>query len=58
MADPKLASLLTLTAADRKWMDEIVSTVDSSWNTSDPSRPAGMSFVGSDDFIRAKFEVG
>ena len=48
---------ITLTAADRKWMDEIVTTVDNSWNAQDPSRPAGMNFVGSDDFIRAKFEV-
>ncbi|KAL8278586.1 hypothetical protein RQP46_009078 [Phenoliferia psychrophenolica] len=54
--NPKLVPFITLTAADRKWMDEIVTTVDNSWNASDPSRPAGMNFVGSDDFIRAKFE--
>ncbi|ORY89037.1 transport protein Avl9-domain-containing protein [Leucosporidium creatinivorum] len=54
--DPKLQSLLALTAADRKWMEEIVATVDAGWNAEDPSRPKGMSFVGSEDFLRAKFE--
>lgn len=37
-------------------MDEIVTLVDQSWNAADPSRPLGQGFVGSDDFIRAKFE--
>ncbi|GAA6005131.1 Avl9p [Rhodotorula paludigena] len=54
--NPKLTPLITLTAADRKWMDELVTLVDSSWNSSDPSRPVDQGFVGSDDFIRAKFE--
>ncbi|GAA5867817.1 hypothetical protein JCM3774_005866 [Rhodotorula dairenensis] len=54
--NPKLTALVTLTAADRKWMDEIVTLVDQSWNAADPSRPLGQGFVGSDDFIRAKFE--
>lgn len=35
-------------------MDEIVKTVDETWNPSDPSRPINMSFRGSDDFLRAK----
>lgn len=38
-------------------MDEIVSTVDNSYNAEDPSRPAAMGFIGSEDFLRAKFEV-
>ncbi|BGP26584.1 late secretory pathway protein AVL9 family protein [Rhodotorula toruloides] len=54
--NPKLTPLITLTAADRKWMDEIVTLVDQSWNGADPSRPTSQGFVGSDDFIRAKFE--
>ncbi|GAA5891353.1 hypothetical protein JCM8208_002596 [Rhodotorula glutinis] len=54
--NPKLTSLITLTAADRKWMDELVTTVDASWNAADPTRPLGQGFVGSDDFLRAKFE--
>jgi len=54
--NPKLTALITLTAADRKWMDELVTTVDASWNAADPTRPLGQGFVGSDDFLRAKFE--
>ncbi|GAA5856609.1 hypothetical protein JCM8547_005889 [Rhodosporidiobolus lusitaniae] len=54
--NPKLTPLVTLTAADRKWMDELVTLVDQSWNSSDPSRPLGQGFVGSDDFLRGKFE--
>lgn len=38
-------------------MDEIVSTVEGSYNVNDPSRPVGLNFVGSEDFLRAKFEV-
>ena len=55
--DPKLVPLLALTAADRKWTDELVTLVDASWNAQDPSRPLGLNFIGSDDFLRAKFEV-
>ncbi|GAA6013634.1 hypothetical protein JCM10207_004797 [Rhodosporidiobolus poonsookiae] len=54
--NPKLTPLVTLTAADRKWMDTLVTLVDSSWNAADPTRPLGQGFVGSDDFLRAKFE--
>lgn len=54
--DPKLASLVALTPADRKWMDELIAAVDSSWNPEDPSRPIGNKFVGSDDYLRREFE--
>lgn len=54
--DPKLVPLLNLTAADRKWIDEIVQIVDGSYSEKDPATPIGMSFVGSEDFLRAKFE--
>ena len=29
--DPKLERLVALTAADRKWMDDVVRTVEESW---------------------------
>lgn len=54
--DSQLGSLVTLTAADRKWMDDIVKTIDSSWNVTDPGRPSGMGFKASDDWLRFKFE--
>ncbi|KAG0141271.1 hypothetical protein CROQUDRAFT_99000 [Cronartium quercuum f. sp. fusiforme G11] len=54
--DPKLAAMVALTPADRKWMDELIAAVDSSWNPEDPSRPIGNKFVGSDDYLRKEFE--
>jgi len=37
-------------------MDDIVRSVQETWVEDDPSRPSGMQFLGSDDFLRAKFE--
>ncbi|KIO17080.1 hypothetical protein M407DRAFT_33258, partial [Tulasnella calospora MUT 4182] len=54
--DPKVERLVTLTPADRKWMDDIVRDVNDGWNETDPSRPLTMEFKGSDDYLRAKFE--
>lgn len=54
--NPKVTSMVGLTAADRKWMDEIVRTVESTWNPSDPHRPVGMGYKASDDWLRSKFE--
>ncbi|KAH7885401.1 transport protein Avl9-domain-containing protein [Phlebopus sp. FC_14] len=53
--NPRLERLAALTAADRKWMDEIVRDVNDSWDDSDPLRPS-MHFKGSDDYLRTKFE--
>ena len=63
---------MALTAADRKWIDDIVRDVNASWNHNDPTRPLDMqsvftllpvlvtyviySFKGSDDYLRTKFE--
>ncbi|KAG8734065.1 late secretory pathway protein avl9 [Ceratobasidium sp. 423] len=46
----------SLTAADRKFIDDLVKDVNEGWNDADPSRPLGMQFKGSDDYLRAKFE--
>ncbi|KAJ7578173.1 transport protein Avl9-domain-containing protein [Mycena floridula] len=54
--DPRLERLISLTAADRKWMDDIVRDVNDNWNEEDPSRPLGIQFKGSDDYLRSKFE--
>ncbi|KAI8978701.1 transport protein Avl9-domain-containing protein [Trametes punicea] len=54
--DSKLERLVSLTAADRKWMDDIVKDVNDGWNE-DPNAAIGMhSFRGSDDYLRQKFE--
>jgi len=54
--DPVLERTTALTAADRKWMDEIVRDVNETWNDIDPRQSPGMQFKGSDDYIRSKFE--
>ncbi|KAF9158158.1 late secretory pathway protein avl9 [Actinomortierella ambigua] len=46
-----LSSILTLTAADRRWMDEIIDAVSNSG-----SGAAETEYAGSDDYLRAKFE--
>jgi len=53
--DPKLERIAGLTAADRKWMDDIVRDVNETY-IDDPSKPLGMHFKGSDDYLRQKFE--
>ncbi|KAF8722483.1 hypothetical protein AX14_009755 [Amanita brunnescens Koide BX004] len=54
--DPILERTTALTAADRKWMDEIVRDVNETWDDIDPRQSPGMQFKGSDDYIRSKFE--
>ncbi|KAF8588564.1 hypothetical protein K439DRAFT_1334974 [Ramaria rubella] len=55
--DSKLERLMALTPADRKWIDDIVKDVNESWSEDDPTRPTGMKFKGSDDYLREKFEA-
>ncbi|KAF8228557.1 hypothetical protein L208DRAFT_1403694 [Tricholoma matsutake] len=52
--DPKLERSAGLTAADRKWMDHIVTDVNEGWNEEDPTQ--SLQFKGSDDYLRVKFE--
>lgn len=40
--NPKLERSAGLTAADRKWMDDILTDVNESWNGQDASQPSGM----------------
>ncbi|OXB36127.1 cytoplasmic protein [Cryptococcus neoformans] len=51
--NPKLERVVGLTAADRKWMDDVVQTVEETWGLSEGERP---SYRGSDDDLRARFE--
>ncbi|KAJ7486222.1 transport protein Avl9-domain-containing protein [Mycena galericulata] len=53
--DPKLERSAGLTAADRKWMDDIVKDVNDGWNDEE-GRPVSMTYKGSDDYLRTKFE--
>ena len=40
--NPVLERIVALTAADRKWMDDMVNDVNEGWNENDPQRPATM----------------
>ncbi|WRT69977.1 uncharacterized protein IL334_006970 [Kwoniella shivajii] len=51
--DPKLERIVTLTPSDRKWMDDVVRTVEETWSMSEGERPG---FRGSDDDLRSRFE--
>ncbi|KAG0022305.1 late secretory pathway protein avl9 [Entomortierella chlamydospora] len=46
-----LSSVLSLTSADRRWMDEIIEAVNVAGSNNDQTE-----YTGSDDYLRAKFE--
>ncbi|KAL0140934.1 transport protein Avl9-domain-containing protein [Mucor lusitanicus] len=52
----QLVSLVNPTIADRRWMENIVKVVNDTWNQNDPSRPLQNTYLGSDDYLRARFE--
>lgn len=54
--DSPWKDVVALTPSDRKWMDDIIQVVNSTWNESDPSQPVQMQYAGSDDYIRSRFE--
>lgn len=51
-----LRSALSLSAADRRWIDFITQAVNDTWDESNPGRPKTMGYVGSEEFIRLQFE--
>jgi hypothetical protein len=51
-----LRAALTLSAADRRWMDFITQSVNDTWDDANPGRPKTMGYVGSEEFIRLQFE--
>ncbi|CDS09209.1 hypothetical protein LRAMOSA10569 [Lichtheimia ramosa] len=52
----KLENLVSPTLADRRWMEKIVRVVNDTWDDKDPSRPVQNTYLGSDDYLRARFE--
>lgn len=53
---PSIRNALALSAADRRWIDFLTSTVNDTWDEQDPSRPKTHGYAGSEDFIRLQFE--
>ena len=56
ITSPLLRAALSLSAADRRWIDFLSQTVADTWDENNPSRPKGMGFMGSEEFIRLQFE--
>jgi hypothetical protein len=52
--NPALERTVGLTAADRKWMDEVVKDVNESWDEGEPGGGRSLHFKGSDDYLRQK----
>ncbi|GFZ51075.1 Late secretory pathway protein avl9 [Saitozyma sp. JCM 24511] len=51
--DPKIDRMVALTPSDRRWMDDVVKTVEETWDVPEEQRG---SFRGSDDDLRSRFE--
>jgi hypothetical protein len=51
-----LRQALTLSAADRRWIDYLTQEVNETWDEANPGRPKTMGYVGSEEFIRLQFE--
>lgn len=52
-----LRSALALTAADRRWIDNLTHEVNETWDDSNPSQPKTMQYQGSEESIRKEFEA-
>lgn len=53
---PALKSALSLSVADRRWIDFLTQAVNDTWDENDPSRPSTHGYAGSEEFIRLQFE--
>ena len=51
-----LRAALSLTTADRRWIDFLTQTVNDTWDDADPTRPKTHGYAGSEEFIRLQFE--
>ncbi|KKF94053.1 Late secretory pathway protein AVL9 [Ceratocystis platani] len=51
-----LRSALSLTAADRRWIDFLTQAVNDTWDDANPANPTNLQYMGSEAFIRMQFE--
>lgn len=56
ISSSSLRMALTLSAADRRWIDYLTQEVNETWDDTNPGRPKTMGYVGSEEFIRLQFE--
>ncbi|KAL5342385.1 transport protein Avl9-domain-containing protein [Aspergillus crustosus] len=51
-----LRNALTLSVADRRWIDAITQIVSDTWDEAHPQQPKTHGYIGSEEFIRLQFE--
>lgn len=51
-----LRQVLSLSVADRRWIDFLTQTVNDTWDEENPGRPKTLGYAGSEEFIRLQFE--
>lgn len=56
VSSPSLRAALSLTTADKRWMDFLVQTINETWDEAHPERPKTHGYLGSEEFIRLQFE--
>ncbi|OXV09102.1 hypothetical protein Egran_03138 [Elaphomyces granulatus] len=56
ITSPSLRNSLSLTAADRRWIDFLTQTVNDTWDEAHPQHPKTHGYLGSEEFIRLQFE--
>ena len=56
ISSPSLRTALTLSPADRRWIDFLTQTVNDTWDPENPDRPKNLGYAGSEEFLRLQFE--
>lgn len=56
ISSPSLKSALSLSSADRRWIESIAAEVNDTWDEANPGRPKTMGYRGSEESIRLQFE--
>ncbi|KAL1953392.1 hypothetical protein VTO42DRAFT_2936 [Malbranchea cinnamomea] len=56
ISSPSLRAALSLTPADRRWIDFLTQTINDTWDDAHPERPKSHGYLGSEEFIRLQFE--
>ncbi|KAL4809368.1 transport protein Avl9-domain-containing protein [Aspergillus unguis] len=56
ITSPSLRNALTLSTADRRWIDAITQIVNDTWDEAHPQQPKTHGYMGSEEFIRLQFE--
>ncbi|KAI9696233.1 MAG: late secretory pathway protein avl9 [Candelina mexicana] len=56
ISSSSLRASLSLSVADRRWIDFLTQSVQETWDPDNPGRPITMGYVGSEEFIRLQFE--